>query len=276
MADKMELIITKPTEFLESIDFNYEELKNEIIKRLNIYQGLTYNEAEIKNAKNDRAGLNKFKTLLDDKRKEIKSKCLEPFNRFEIKVKDLIGLVDKPISEIDNQIKTFETNAKIEKQKLIAITYEENIGELKELLPFDKIFDIRWCNSTVTLKSANAELISIIEKVKNDMAIINTLDSEFLLQIKDTYLTTLDVSKALAEKARLEDQKKKIDKIEKPIEKVVDLLISDEKKSEIQNADWANISEKPKETSIKITCNNAQLQLLKVFLDMHKIKFEVI
>ena len=59
----MELVIYKPTDdqFVKTIDFNFDELKQEITSALEKYQGLVYTDDSIKDAKTDRATLNKFK-----------------------------------------------------------------------------------------------------------------------------------------------------------------------------------------------------------------------
>lgn len=272
----LELKIYNPTtdKFIKEIEFNFDDIKNELISKVEMYNSLTYTDDQIKEAKSDRANLNKFIATIEDKRKTVKKLILEPYNNFEAKIKELVGLVNKPIEAIDTQIKAVENKAKELKQNQIELIYAENIGNLKEVLPLESIFNPKWLNATVTIKNAEAELKSIIDTVKKDLSVIDTLDSEFKLQVKDYYLRTRDLSGALAEKARLEEQKKKIEAVEKKPEPVISEQTIEPEKSEVDSLDWANVSEKPKETSIKITCNDAQLQLLKVFLDMHKIKFE--
>jgi len=71
----MELVIYSPKddEFLTNINFNYDELKQELAVRLDKYRNLVYSEDSIKEAKADRATLNKFKKAIEERRKEIKS-----------------------------------------------------------------------------------------------------------------------------------------------------------------------------------------------------------
>ena len=134
--------------------------------------------------------------------------------RFEIKIKELTKLVNDPINEIDNQTNKFEEKRKDEKRNQIVAIYEDNIGTLRNLIPLSQIFDNKWLNKEPKIKKINEELLEKIERIKKDLEVINTLDSEFLLQIKDYYLRTFDISGALAEKARLEDQKKNLESFE--------------------------------------------------------------
>ena len=52
-----------------ALEFNYEELKAEIEEKAKVYEVMVYTDANIADAKNDRATLNKLKTALNDERK---------------------------------------------------------------------------------------------------------------------------------------------------------------------------------------------------------------
>lgn len=209
----MELKIISPAEgeFPQVISFNNEEIKKELTESLKKYEGLVYTEDNIKAAKVDRATLNKFKEAVEKKRKEVKKQCLKPYDDFEAKVKEITALVDKPILAIDKQVKTFEERQKEEKLANIESFYNENIGDLAELLPLARIFNPKWLNATVTLKSAETEISEMVSKVKSDLDVISGLNSEFELQIKDAYLVSQNLSAALQEKTRLEEQKAKME-----------------------------------------------------------------
>lgn len=59
-------------ETTNAINFNFEELKNEITTKSELYKNMVYTDDTIKTAKEDRASLNKFIKALEDKRKEVK------------------------------------------------------------------------------------------------------------------------------------------------------------------------------------------------------------
>ena len=65
----MELKIYNPSEdgFIKAIEWNYDELKAELVKKLEYYKGLVYTEDQIKEAKADRAKLNALTTAIDEK-----------------------------------------------------------------------------------------------------------------------------------------------------------------------------------------------------------------
>ena len=202
--------------FIQAIEFNFDELKTELSTRLEKYNNLTYTEETIKQAKDDRAGLNKLKEAIETRRKEIKNLCLKPYNDFEAKVKELTGLIDQPILAIDSQIKNFD-NQRIEAKRVdITDFFNSAIGDLKEILPLEKIFNPKWLNATYKMTNIQKEIVETIGKVNGNLSVIGDLklNPNLALQVKDKYLQTLDFGLAMAEKTRLENLQNAINKRE--------------------------------------------------------------
>ena len=194
----------------KSIEFNHEELKKELVARLDKYNNLVVTEDGISEAKKDRANLNKLRTALDNKRKEVKKDCLSPYEDFEKKVKEIIALVDKPILAIDSQVKAFDEQKKAEKEQEISNYFAAEIGELADLLPLSKIWNPKWLNVTYKTESIEKEITEAIFKAKNDIAIIKAMNLECEQQMLDVYLEKLDMSAAMAEKTRFEERQKQL------------------------------------------------------------------
>jgi len=273
----MELIIYAPTEnqFIKEIDFNFEESKQEMTVRLERYKDLVYTDASIKDAKTDRATLNKFKEAIENKRKEVKKQCLAPYEEFEKKIKELTSLVDAPILAIDGQVKTFEQAQKDEKKALIKTYYDEHIESLIEILPFEKLFIDKWLNASVKVKEAYDTIDSTIAKVIADLLVIADLKTEFELQIKDTYLRTLDLSMALTEKTRLEQQKARLEEYQrqqeaqKDVKPEVEVIIN----AETQVEPIEEVQEAIIVMDFRVWTTASQLNALKGFLKQNNIKY---
>ena len=205
----MELIIYNQQETPNLIEFNFTELKQELTEKLGHYNSLTYTDCEIKTAKTDRATLNKFKLAIDNRRKEIKTQCMVPYNDFETKVKQIINLIDQPILAIDTQVKTYEQKVKTEKRAEIIAFFNESVGELAELVPIEKVWVEQWLNVAESMKCVKEDIDLVLTRARNDLEVISGLQSEFELQIRETYLKDLNLTAALLEKKTLEDQKAK-------------------------------------------------------------------
>lgn len=217
----MELIMTTDLEksLPQKIDFNYEAIKAELSEKLERYNSLVVTEDSVSAAKKDKAALNKLKTALEDRRKEVKRDCLRPYEDFEQKIKELVGMIDAPVLAIDGQIKAFDEIKREEKRASIEAFFAENIGDLAPLLPFDKVFDLRWLNATYKIEDVQKEITDRIFKTRNDIGIIKAMNLSGEQQVLDVYLRTLDMSAALAEKTRLEDQQKRMEEYEAAREK---------------------------------------------------------
>lgn len=207
----MEFKIYNPQEegFLKEIDWNYKELKTEIQKKANDYMNLVYTADQIKDAKKDRANLRKFVTALENKRKEIKRQVMQPYTSFEEQEKELIGIVDQAIGNIDIQIKGYEEATRQEKLEKIKGIYSKTIGDLDRTIPFEKIYKDSWLNVSTTLKSITTEIAEIRDKVDSDLKVINADTSPYVFEMKEEYLKAFDLNAAMMKKQKLEETAKK-------------------------------------------------------------------
>lgn len=194
----------------KTIDFNFEDLKAQLAESLTLYTGLVVTEDSIKPAKDDRAKLNKLREALENKRKEVKRECMAPYNDFEAKVKELVSLIDRPIAAIDGQLKEFEEKRRAEKRAAVKAVYEETVGELRALLPFERLWRDEWYNTGVSMKKIREAITAAEDKAASDLEVLSTVESEFAEAVKLKYLDTLDVSAALQERARLQAQAAKL------------------------------------------------------------------
>lgn len=202
----MELKIYNPQDsgFLQKIEWNFEELKKEIAAASYEYEASVYTDDTIKAAKADRAKLNKFVDALNGKRTEIRKALLKPDEQFSQEIKELTGIVQKAISNIDSQVKSYEQRLREEKISKVQEFYEENINDLASILPFDRVFKSEYANASTTMKSIKEDILSLIQRVGEGLAIINEVDSKYAGDMKEVFLRTYDIGAAMAERNRLE------------------------------------------------------------------------
>ena len=207
----MEFVMGNSLEALpKTIDFNFEELKTQLASSLELYTGLVVTEDGIKSAKEDRAKLNKLREALETKRKEVKKECMAPYTDFEGKVKELVALIDQPIAAIDGQIKAYEEQRRAAKRADILAIYEETVGELRSLLPFEKLWQDGWYNTGVSMKKIREAIVAAEAKAASDLEVLATVESEFAEAVKIKYLEHLDLNEALLERARLQERAKRL------------------------------------------------------------------
>ena len=201
----MELKV-KELNFPKLIEFNFEELKAEITAKAALYKNMVYTDDSIKQAKADKAALNKFITALEDKRKEVKKQCLQPYEAFEKQMKELVAIVNEPVQLIDSQVKAYEDNQKADKLEKIQEFWEGT--EHPEWLKCNRIFDQRWLNASFSLKKVQEAIEERLIQIEADVATISSLP-EFSFEALEVYKQTLDLNKAIAEGHRLADIQKR-------------------------------------------------------------------
>lgn len=192
------------------LEFNFEDLKKALAERMELYRGLVVTEDGIKAAKQDRADLNKLREAIEAKRKEVKKACMAPYTEFEGRVKELVQLVDAPIAAIDGQLKEYEEKRRAEKRAEITAIYEETVGELKGILPFERLWRDEWYNTAWSMKKIREAIVAAEGKTASDLEVLSTVESEFAEAVRLKYLEALDLNAALAERARLQERAAKL------------------------------------------------------------------
>ena len=188
------------------IEFNFEELKNEIESNLVKYKNLVVTEDSVRQAKSDKADLNKFITALEDSRKEVKRRCLEPYNSFETKCKELVCLVKTPVAAIDSQIKEIENIKKQQKYDELKSCFDNYIGDMADIIDFDKILNPKWGNTTLKTDVLKAEIEDNIDRIRQELETLNKeyADKPYKAAVISAYCKEYSTSQALVCAAQLQ------------------------------------------------------------------------
>lgn len=186
----------------EKIDFNYEELKAELTSKVSFYETLVYTDDQIKDAKADKANLNKLKKALNDERIRKEKEYMQPFNVFKAQINEIIGIIDKPIAVIDEQVKAYDEKRKAEKQKAIEELFA-TIG-FQNFVTLEKIWDPKWLNASVSMKSIEDQMKSKMYEIGNGVLTLSQLP-EFGFEATEVFKETLDINKAISEAKRMSE-----------------------------------------------------------------------
>lgn len=211
----MELKIYSPNDndvFMKAIEWNNEEIKEELKLKLEEYRGLVYTDDQIPQAKSDKARLNKLVEALENKRKEIKKQCLDPYEKFERQVKELVALINEPILLIDKQIKEFEDEKK--KRKFEEIQAYFNEVNNTDFLKFEQIYSAKWLNVSVSFNNIKKEINARIEEIQDALKVLDSLPN-YSFEAKDMYKNTLNMEMAIREANRLGELAKRKEEEEK-------------------------------------------------------------
>ncbi len=186
--------------------FNYEELKEMLLQKASHYEVLVYTDDQIKDAKADRASLNRLKKALNDERIRREKEYMESFNVFKAQINEIIGIIDKPCGIIDSRIKEFEEAQKENKFKEIEAYWHELLRDDK--IPagvcFKHLYNEKWLNASVKMPAIVKEIAERLEQIEKDLAVIENLPA-YAFEAKECYIDTLDLGKAVSEANRLRE-----------------------------------------------------------------------
>lgn len=288
----MELKIYNPQEggFLQSIEWNFEELKAEIEEIVREYETAVYTDDAIKQMKTDRAKLNRFVNAISGERTRIRKLLLKPDERFGQEVKELTGIVQRAIDNIDGQVKDYERRQRDEKTAKVRDFYDANIHDIEAYLPFERVMKPEYANASTTMKSIKEEILALIQRVDEGLAILNEVDSPYAGDMKKVFLETYDIGAAMAKRNQLESEaeNRRLYMEEQERRKAEREAARKADADRVMQAGRAPEPEQPRETpqkmetvedpvnviDFRVYATMGQLMKLKAFLSDNGIRFE--
>lgn len=183
-----------------SIDINFDALEEQLDKKLSEYKGAVFTESSKAIAKAEVASLRKLKKDIEDSRKAVKKKWMEPYEQFEKKMKSLSAKVDEPINAINEQVQAFEEKRKQEKRELIRNLYEDTLADYedcRDYISLDKLYDSKWENASVSAKSIKKDMMERMSGIQTAVSSIKAMHSDKEEDALVLYKQTLDLNRAL-------------------------------------------------------------------------------
>ena len=271
----LELRIISPQEngFLKEIKWNKEEVTAGVVKKMENYRGVVYTDKTVVDGKKDRAELNKFRTEIENVRKRVKKDCMEPYNKFEKELKEVLALVDEQINAIDIQIKEVEQIKKEEKRKAVQELFE-SIG-FQKFVTLEMIWDEKWLNATVALSKVESQMKETMYRIGEDVGTISRLP-EFSFEAMEVYKKTLNLSQAIQKGQELADIQKRKEEAErlKKEREVAQASVTADQPAPAE----AVVEEEPQRDWIgfRAYLSREDALALKKFFEDRQIKFEAI
>lgn len=164
------------------INWNFEELKTALAAEMQKYVGIVYDDNSIADAKKTVAYLRKLKESVEDRRKDVKKKCLEPYETMEKQAKELTKLIDEPIETIAKQVKDYEEEQKKKKKEEILKYMADKFAELPEIVASKlkfKVYDSKWENKSTAKKTWQEAIDTAAENTKGDLSILEGIEEDF-------------------------------------------------------------------------------------------------
>lgn len=284
----MEIQILSPTQAqpLPPVQWNYEEVKQWVEDGLARYKGVVYDETQVALAKTDRANLNKLAAAIDAKRREMKAVYLQPYAEFEAQAKELTEMVKTQVAEIDAQVKAFDNFRKEEKlEKIKTEVYAPMIGNLAELIPYDRLHNPKWLNVTTSMTAIGEDMARTVEKIESGLKAIDQLGlaPDVSERVQSVFLKNFDLAAAIAEKERIQAEREKLERyqaaqqaqrVPAPAEKQSDETTAPATENPTPPVQQPVADEKIYTVAFRIRVTKAQLDALGAYMKANNIKPE--
>ena len=278
----MEFIAKIPDNLPEIIENNGEEVKAWLSDVMQKYDGLVVTPESVKSAKEDKAKLNKLRTALEERRKEVKRDYLAPYMKFEEKYKEILALIDKPISAIDTQIKALDEQEQQEKYNRVKEYFGCCMASSMEVpidVNFDRILNPKWRNKTMKADALEKEIYDTLCRICNEVQELNSYyaNSPHYTAIMNTYMQGYDKACALAYAAALIQQEQR-----KQAQKAAQQPVREPEPTpppayEPTPEPPAQPQNEPKITGVfRVTGTRSQIIALRDFMRANHIEFQIV
>ena len=182
------------------------ELKRELVERTEIYKTLVYTDDQIKEARSERASMNKLKDALNSERIRQQKIYMKPFEDFKAKVDDLIATINSASSLIDKQIKEYEENEKKAKEEAIQALFE-TIGA-QPFVTLSRVWNPKWLNKSYTMKQIEQDMKDFTYRVSQELMTLTSVpEKEVAIEYYKKTLNLNDAIHAAQEHTRIEQLK---------------------------------------------------------------------
>lgn len=269
------------------------QVKEAVIARVETATSLVCTDETVKEVKKARAELNNEFKAWEEKRKEVKTTVMTPYEKFEAVYKDCVSdTYKKADAELKAKIDGVEKELKDRKAVEVKTYFAEYLAS--RYIDF-VTFEQAGINVTLSasIKSLKEQAKAFIDKISDDLALIDTQEhkAEILVEYKKTLNVSTAITSVTAHFKAIEDEKKRIEEAEArraaEEQRLAEIRAAapapvmepvTEVTAPVEVPVEAPVKEKPEEKlytlRFTVTATKAKLKELKTFLDNGGYKYE--
>ncbi len=278
----------------QHIETNFEAVDAYLTEAMEPYTQMVVTEDSIGDAKKTLAQLRKLKDGINSQKIAVKREWMKPYTEYEDKAKQLMSRVEAGISNIDGQVKDYDSRRKEQKLQELKDYFDQEASRyrVEEYLDWNLIRNPKWANASFSVEDAENEISGIITRTAGDVDYITGTGSVFVPAMLEEYRKCRDLRAVLALELRLKarqeaEERKKAERRAETFqaqENDGDGDVADEEPVPMQTAQFIRPIEedeppKPKlyDLSFSVKVTMQQAHALKAFfaeqgIEYHKIK----
>lgn len=257
---------------------NYEPLKAWALEQVAAYKGLIVEEDGIASAKTDCAKLRKIAKSASDYRISIKKEHEAKIAKTMEQLKEITDIFNGAAADIDAQVKEFDEKRKEEKRSAIGKIYADNIQDMEQFLPLQKIWNDKWMNKGYGLDAITKEIKTLVESTQDNIKTIQMLGTKYESQMISAYLANLQMSDAIKKKTELEQIEAEMERRRKAQEEAEQKSKEEETNREqeepVQQEEVPKTEEPTFRLAFEVFGNREQLNALVSYLRQSGVEYK--
>ena len=189
----------------QHIETNFEAVDAYLTEAMEPYTQLVVTEDSIGDAKKTLAQLRKLKDGINAQKITVKREWMKPYTEYEDKAKQLMSRVEAGISNIDGQVKDYDSRRKEQKLQELKDYFDQEASRyrVEEYLDWNLIRNPKWANASFSVEDAENEISGIITDTAKDIDYITGMGSPFEAAMLEEYRKCRDLRAVLALELRL-------------------------------------------------------------------------
>ncbi len=204
----------------QHIETNFEAVDAYLTEAMEPYTQLVVTEDSIGDAKKTLASLRKLKDGINAQKIAVKREWMKPYTEYEDKAKQLMSRVEAGISNIDGQVKDYDSRRKEQKLQDLKDYFDQEASRyrVEEYLDWNLIRNPKWANASFSVEDAENEISGIITDTAKDIDYISGMGSPFEAAMLEEYRKCRDLRAVLSLELRLKarqeaEERKKAEKV---------------------------------------------------------------
>ena len=213
----------------QHIETNFEAVDAYLTEAMEPYTQLVVTEDSICDAKKTLAQLRKLKDDINAQKIAVKREWMKPYTEYEDKAKQLMSRVEAGISNIDAQVKDYDSRRKEQKLQELKDYFDQEASRyrVEEYLDWNLIRNPKWANASFSVEDAENEISGIITDTAKDVDYITGMGSPFEAAMLEEYRKCRDLRAVLALELRLKarqeaEERKKAEKVAETFQEAQD------------------------------------------------------
>ena len=213
----------------QHIETNFEAVDAYLTEAMEPYTQMVVTEDSIGDAKKTLASLRKLKDGINAQKIAVKREWMKPYTEYEDKAKQLMSRVEAGISNIDGQVKDYDSRRKEQKLQDLKDYFDQEASRyrVEEYLDWNLIRNPKWANASFSVEDAENEISGIITSTAGDVDYITGMESKFEAAMLEEYRKSRDLRAVLTMELRLKarqeaEERKKAERLAETFQEAQD------------------------------------------------------